>query len=262
MKLFSPCMQCQVDNGRPNFAAFTLSPIPDDGVVETGCDAGHKTFIAIQQDRFELLSLHAVAAIADGYHREGVVSFAASLERLYEYYVRAVMMVRGVRSPAIANFWRQANLSERQFGAFCLAHLLETEQPPTVLDATRIKFRNDVVHNGKFPTKEEAIAFGQAAADVADPLLAHLRSARFHDVIGLMTQERLKAGYAAADAAEVRASTLSIGTPFSLVITPSAKVDVAAAVQAYAERPDIEEAVTQGAALERAIRAAQVGKPG
>ena len=64
MRTFTTCMQCQVENGIPNFASLGVQRIPDDGVIELTCDRGHHTFMLIQQAKFEILSELAVTAAA------------------------------------------------------------------------------------------------------------------------------------------------------------------------------------------------------
>ena len=89
MQTFSTCMQCQAENGIPNFSSTTMVRIPDDGVIVATCDRGHRTITIIQQTKFKILSDMAIKAIADGYYRDAVASFAGALERLYEFFIRA-----------------------------------------------------------------------------------------------------------------------------------------------------------------------------
>ncbi len=46
--------------------------------------------------RFEVLTETAMQAIVDGYYREAVASFAASLERIFQFYVEVVTHSKGI----------------------------------------------------------------------------------------------------------------------------------------------------------------------
>lgn len=57
--------------------------------------------IILQESKFELLFEMAVIAFIDGYYREVVASLAASIERLYEFYIFAVALNRGITEAEI-----------------------------------------------------------------------------------------------------------------------------------------------------------------
>ena len=144
----------------------------DDGRYEVACPKGHQAVVFLQQQKFELLFDIGAYAIADGYYREAVSSFAASLERFYEFFIRALMLQKGIASEVIDAAWKTlAAQSERQLGAFTLLYALEFGRPAQLLSSARIAFRNDVVHKGRIPTRPEALDYGQAVLDVVRPIL-------------------------------------------------------------------------------------------
>lgn len=66
-----------------------------------------------------MLSQIGANAIIDGYYREAVSSFSASLERFYEFSVHVLMRHFGKNSQQFKSAWRPiSNQSERQLGAF------------------------------------------------------------------------------------------------------------------------------------------------
>jgi hypothetical protein len=133
----------------------------DDGRYEVTCPKGHRSTTLLQQQKFELLFDIGAYAIADGYYREAVSSFAASLERFYEFFIRAVMLQRGIDSQVIHNAWKVvAAQSERQLGGFVFLYTLEFGRSPQLLSGARAAFRNDVVHKGRIPTRPEAVDYG------------------------------------------------------------------------------------------------------
>lgn len=228
------CMQCQQERGMPNVDTLATALIPDDNMVWVQCPEGHQTLLAVQQTRFELLSGLAVAAIADGYHREAVTSFNGSLERLYEFYWRASARQRGIPDDTVRRVWQaMRKQSERQLGAFMATWLADTGGHPALLRDSDVSTRNAVVHNGKFPTREEAIRFGQAVADVVSPVLARLGTADMEPTVWKLTHEHLAEMYAKGRAQGVLVSTASFPAPFSLGAV-SDRIDIEAAVQAQA----------------------------
>jgi hypothetical protein len=55
-------------------------------------------------------------------------------------------------------------------------YLLEVGSKPTLLSNNKTEFRNDVIHKGEIPSREKAIAYGQAVLDVIRPHLILLRT--------------------------------------------------------------------------------------
>jgi hypothetical protein len=249
MQLITPCMQCQVEDGIPNFSALTLMRIPDDGVIELICDRQHRTFTIIQNMKFELLSDLALQAIVDGYYREAISSFTAALERLYEFFTQAACRKRGIGLEAVSAAWKPlANLSERQLGAFVAIHLIETGGPPKLLPQKQIKLRNDIIHKGKFPERGETLAFGQAVCDCATPLLARLGSEAYADTLRTLIGERLRDRRKAAPGSPLGTATCGMSTLFSLASSRQA-IDLETEVTKYADRPDMAQAVREAQAL-------------
>lgn len=154
----------------------TASPIAtvtfrDDGRYEVLCPQGHSSVTILQQQKFEVLFEIGAYAIIDGYYREAVSSFTSSLERFYEFFIKAVLLEKGLDTP-LKECWKLvSNQSERQLGAFILLYTSEMEHPPTLLNNSRVAFRNEVTHKGKIPTREEAVAYGQAVLDVVRPVM-------------------------------------------------------------------------------------------
>ncbi|MEW6112066.1 MAG: hypothetical protein AB1664_08040 [Thermodesulfobacteriota bacterium] len=107
--------------------------------------------------------------------RDALASFAASLERYYEFALRVICRQRSVEPENFNSTWGFiSKQSERQFGGFIVAWLLETGQVYTAVSKSKIermtKLRNEVVHRGKIPTDAECIGYGQYVLDIAAPL--------------------------------------------------------------------------------------------
>ena len=150
------------------------------------CQNGHDQNILLLNDNFEILFSIAVNAIMDGYFREAVSSFAASLERFYEYYLRVVCRYHQVH---IEDAWKDvASQSERQFGAFTFVYLMENSLKPPSLNNKNREFRNNVIHKGIIPEENEVIDFGQSIIDIIYPILREMQK-RYETEIDLLRLE-------------------------------------------------------------------------
>jgi hypothetical protein len=173
MRLRLHCHGCL--SGNPSIQTATILPMNDKGAYRYECARGHQQKIIVQHSHFEVLAEVAVQAIEDGYHRDAVSSFTASLERFYEFYIRVMNVLRGVKPEVGAATWKQvANQSERQFGMFLAIYQIERNATPPVLSDKQRSFRNKVIHQGAIPTELEAIDYGQAIIDLVQPLLTEL----------------------------------------------------------------------------------------
>jgi hypothetical protein len=141
------------------------------------CERGHETVTLLQQMKFEVLFDLGVNAIIDGYYRDAVSSFASALERLYEFYIHIQCDRRSIDSCLFNSTWKEVdNQSERQLGAFMFVYMMEKKTSPPVLVQKAIKFRNSVIHKGRFPSRDEAIQFGEQVAEIMVRVLSELRA--------------------------------------------------------------------------------------
>lgn len=169
MRVLIPCMQCLQELGRPS-GEFSQVEFRDDGRYELTCSSGHRATTVLQQQKFEVLFDIGAHAILDGYYREAVSSFAASLERFYEFAVRVFLASASGSDELFKSAWKSvSSQSERQLGGFVLLWAASFKALPALLNTTRVSFRNDVIHKGKIPTKEEAVVFGNAVLGVVRP---------------------------------------------------------------------------------------------
>ncbi len=175
MKLPIVCSQCMAEDvttARP-IAVVTFR---DDGRYELLCPKGHTSITILQQQKFEVLFDIGAYAIVDGYYREAVSSFTSSLERFYEFVIKASLFEKGIEEKAISESWKHvASQSERQYGAFIFLYLNDFGKSPQLLSNSRTEFRNEVIHKGKIPTREEAIEYGQAVLDIIRPILQQVK---------------------------------------------------------------------------------------
>lgn len=175
MKLPVTCAQCTQED-ISNARIIATVEFKNDGRYEIVCPKGHSSIIFLQEQKFEILFDIGAYAISDGYYREAVSSFTSALERFYEFFIKVVCITKNIDRETIDEAWKGvSSQSERQLGAFIFIHLIETGRKPTLINNSKIKFRNDVIHKGKIPSKEQALAYGQAVLNVVRPLLIKLK---------------------------------------------------------------------------------------
>lgn len=199
---------------------FAVIEFRDDGRYEVTCPKGHKSVTILQQQKFEVLFDIGAYAIVDGYYREAVSSFTSSLERFYEFFVKVVLLGKGINEEEFSRSWQLVeNQSERQLGAFIFLYLTEFGMSPTLLSNRNVHFRNEVIHKGKIPTRQEALAYGQAVLDVVRPILKEIKD-KYRDGVNKTVFYHLKK-CRTSENDKLPVSTMGIRTILSLsVATP------------------------------------------
>jgi hypothetical protein len=126
------------------------------------CKNGHVSVGAVSIETYELLYDRAIFAYDDAYYRETVANLAASIERFHEYCVKLMLYTAKIEQEFIHLLWKKVSKqSERQYGAFLFLYLNLFKSPPPEMMKINNKlewssFRNNVIHSGYFPSKEEA----------------------------------------------------------------------------------------------------------
>lgn len=183
-------------------------------MAEIECSKGHKTALIIQSMKFEVLLESGANALEAGFTMEAAASFAAALERFYEFFIQVILVHRNVSLALYQSMFKHmANQSERQVGAFFALHVLEfgTVYVP---DNEQIKFRNKVVHKGHIPTLVDAMGYcSWVYEEIAR--LADLLINRCEDAVLQVIGADLKARYAKAPNGIVR-STYAANRMFAL----------------------------------------------
>jgi hypothetical protein len=174
MRINLVCPECAQATG--GVGTWFVDTIRDDGFYDWKCPNSHDLFIGLQTLRHEMLFEIALNAMVDHYYREAVSSFAASMERYFEFAIRVISQKHGVQGTVFDEGWKRvSSRSERQIGAYIFLHMVEFGNPPRLLSNKLTEFRNDVIHNGLLPQKKETIAFGEAVYEVIQEGIRHLR---------------------------------------------------------------------------------------
>ena len=147
----------------------------DSGIQPITCENGHDYAVVFDSAKFETLFDVGMRALADGYVREAVSSFAASLERFYEFYLGYMSDVQQLPQAVFESSWKKiSNQSERQLGAFIFVYAFFTKNAPPILSNNEVSFRNKVIHKGYIPKTDEAEKFGKAIYDSIMQVLGEL----------------------------------------------------------------------------------------
>jgi hypothetical protein len=191
MRLPIICAQCLKED--PSSAQpFTTVEWNDEGRYEANCPKGHSSTVILQEQRFELLFDIGGHAIIDGYYREAVSSFTSSLERFYEFFVASASYQSGVTADILAESWKLVSAqSERQLGAFIFLYMRELGKPPTLLSQKSVRVRNEVVHKGRIPSRQQALEFGAEVLALVRDQLKELKQ-KFPNGVGPSIFEHLK----------------------------------------------------------------------
>lgn len=161
MKLPITCNECKATSlGQISY--HDQIEIRDDFLYKIRCPEGHESATRLIEQRYEILFEIGAYAIVDGYYREAISSFTASLERYYEFFIKTALTNQSLTDEEIKKSWKNvASQSERQLGGYIFAHLLFTRRSPILLDTKLIQLRNEVIHKGKIPSRDESIKYGE-----------------------------------------------------------------------------------------------------
>jgi hypothetical protein len=149
----------------------------NDCVYDITCPKGHTFQANVLYHEFQKLFEVAIDALADGYHREAIGTFAASHERFIELFIGIVGTVNQIPSQQRDEMWGSlSRMSERQLGAFIALFVQTFKTQPPLLVRKLVELRNDVVHKGYFPTEEESLRYGAAVLASIRHIIGRLQS--------------------------------------------------------------------------------------
>ncbi|MBW7473353.1 hypothetical protein K0T92_01185 [Paenibacillus oenotherae] len=161
MKLFnSICHHCAIIYGEQTVTDFEVN---EEGVSKVVCRNGHEMTVVLQNFKFEILFELGLKALEEGYYREAVSSFAASVERFYECCIKIFINKSGLTDRKnYDNTWKLiSNNSQRQMGAFYFLFLNEFNETPTQVKNNVENFRNKVIHQGIIPEYVEVYEYSK-----------------------------------------------------------------------------------------------------
>ncbi len=226
MKIMLLCRHCLNSEKDPAKCLHYVG-VNDTGIYELECPDGHHSRTIMQQLKFELLFQLAINALTDGYQREAVTTFAATLERFYEFCLQVHARHNAIEH-VFEDAWRGvANQSERQLGAFIFVSTMIFGRAPKLLSSKETAFRNSVVHKGAIPTYDQAIEFGTAVGQLVRAEIADMQAAGLRATIDAVRQQCLADRHAAAQKLPPAPRTWSHSHPGTCDLFGEAPIDLA-----------------------------------
>jgi hypothetical protein len=125
------------------------------------------------------------------------------------------------------------------------------ERAPQLANAM-VSFRNDVVHKGKFPSRDETVAYGQATFDLAHIVIGRLKAEAYASALHTVVGFRLRDGHVSARKENARASTYAMQTPLCLTSANSA-ASVDEAIAALIARPPVKQLADLAAVIRQLV---------
>lgn len=187
IKLSSFCNVCFEETGqaREEYSNYVLKnnmhiielEINNQNIYDLKCSKGHYiSTIELQNEKFELLFDRAAMALSDGYTKEAVSTLSSSLESFIEFYFKVIVIRKNIKIEEFIKIWKLiSRQSERQLGAFYMLQLIEYGETKFTLDEKRVKFRNNVTHQGYIPSSKEAIEYGEYIINFIFSVLNYLK---------------------------------------------------------------------------------------
>lgn len=138
-------------------------------LYEFSCENGHLNRFFITNPKYELLFDMGLCAYLNGFYREAVLDFAASLERFYENCINIFLIERYLNQNAygekIEQLWKPIKKqSERQYGAFLAMYMMTRGHLPELFPDKQTEFRNKVTHQGLLPNKDDTLKYAKEVA--------------------------------------------------------------------------------------------------
>ena len=152
-----------------------LIELNEKGIYSWKCPNNHINWFFLDEQLFQTLFDLGALALSDGYTREAVSSFVASLERFYEFVIKIILLADDTNEDLITNSWKELWQSERQLGAYIILFLNKIKVIAPIPKAKWIKFRNDVIHKGIIPNEKEALEYGKMVGDLIYDVLFILK---------------------------------------------------------------------------------------
>lgn len=165
MRFGQSCAKC--GDQEPSVATFDLHNFNEKNIYKYVCPRGHESYASHQQDKYEILGDIALDALVDGYDIQAIATFAASLERCYEWFIRVCFAKTYNNNERFKEIWPTVSAqSERQIGMFIATFSQNFIGAPPLLHRSMVELRNKVIHKGYIPSPDEAKKYAQSVFDI------------------------------------------------------------------------------------------------
>lgn len=136
-----------------------LEQFNDKNYYEVECSNGHKTNLIIQNEMYEIHFDFGIIFFDKEMYRPAFLEFVAAFESFIQYG-NIYMLGDGTYKEYEEMLSSVVKLSERQLGGF-LYQYYNNFRKKAPIRSVMATLRNDVIHNGHFPTKDETKKYGE-----------------------------------------------------------------------------------------------------
>jgi hypothetical protein len=187
MKIHSTCPTCSPEEGHEIRKRTCSSDINDKGIYLMKCPNGHDFYYIPTFEDYELLFEAGAYSLESENYVEAVSYFANSLEKFRYFVILVSDYNNGLPLDEIEKKRKLVKLSERKIGAFYQAYSYIFKKSPEGFNERQVKVRNEVIHEGKIPSKEETKAYGVAVMNYIKAIQVELRASLPPDITYLAT---------------------------------------------------------------------------
>jgi protein-arginine kinase activator protein McsA len=124
----------------------------DSYIIEVNCKQGHQTYHVGRMIDYEYYFDKAIYNYDDENYFGAVASATVAIDCFYEFFNKIILRTVGFKSESNQQKYIRKN-SVRRIGFFVGLYLLTFRKEPLIFLTDHEKLRNEVVHNGKIPSK-------------------------------------------------------------------------------------------------------------
>lgn len=191
MKIHAACPVCFPGEGNVIQNRNCSADIKSTGVYYMTCPEGHEFYCIPMFEDYELLFEAGAYSLDSGNYVEAVSFFTNSLEKFRYFVILIADLQNQLPFDEIEKKRKILKLSERKIGAFYQAYSYIFKSSPDEFKNSLVKFRNEVIHEGKIPTYAEAKRYGIEVMDYIKEIQVVIRTTLPED-ISLLPSLRFK----------------------------------------------------------------------
>ncbi len=159
MKIYQTCNDCfqeRLKKDEHSSIEWIEWDVQDVQAYIFECPNGHEWGVNVQEFKYETLFQSGTNAFIDGYYAESILTITAAIERFHQFAIELICLKQGVQYEDIqTTFKHVSNQSERQLGAYYFLLLIDLKKEPNKMSNSMVTFRNEVIHKGYLPSKQE-----------------------------------------------------------------------------------------------------------
>jgi hypothetical protein len=176
------CLECAAENVGSKADITHWVDLQDDDAYVGTCKNGHSVQFTLDNLRYEILYQSGIVALLFGFYREAVSSIAVATERFFEFASRAMLIHHGVEPAVVEEAWKHVKKqSQRQLGAFQFLYAATLRKPfregkSRVTFDEQMSFRNNIIHLGELPPREEVVDYARYTFELIREIWANINA--------------------------------------------------------------------------------------